>query len=263
VLECLNLVGDLGGFGILAHVDAASGFDQEVPGASPHKADVICHPALLGIELKHAASVIAYAPEDPDVDRARIGRERITRLGLGSKQNLARVLNSDAHTLSALGRNTQLARKMSRYKMDVPSFDALRIALQDSDARVRIEDLVPSAVPMILGISLGGGFLKGQAIHFSPNLNCIIGGRGTGKSTTFEAIRCLSGAPGESKVVDSEVWPDDLTYSGKTKLVHGTAFTGRKGVILRTPSGDRAALISTASVRARRQRSVNRLSQIL
>jgi DNA repair ATPase RecN len=210
MLECLNLVGDLNGFGILAHVDAASGFDQEVPGASPHKADVLCHPALLAIELKHAASVIAYAPEDPDGDRARIGRERITRLGLGSKQNLARVLNSDAHALSALGRNAQLARKVSRYKMDVPSFDALRIALEDADARVRIEDLVPSTVPMILGISLGGGFLKGQTIHFSPNLNCIIGGRGTGKSTTFEAVRCLSGAPSESKVVDSEVWPDDL-----------------------------------------------------
>jgi DNA repair ATPase RecN len=238
-LECLNLVGDMGGFGILAHVDAASGFDQEVPGASPHKADVLCHPALLGIELKNATSVIAYAPEDPDVDRARIGRERITRLGLGSKQNLARVLNSDAHALSALGRNAQLARKVSRYKMDVPSFDALRIALEDADARVRIEDLVPSTVPMILGISLGGGFLKGQAIHFSPNLNCIIGGRGTGKSTTFEAVRCLSGAPGESKVVDSEVWPDDLYLFWKDEAgEQHSLYRAKGGVIENTDDGE-------------------------
>ncbi len=55
---------------------------------------------------------------------------------------------------------------------------------------------------------MDGGFLTGQGIQFSPNLNCIIGGRGTGKSTTFEAIRCLTGQSGTGDVVDSEVWPD-------------------------------------------------------
>jgi histidinol phosphatase-like PHP family hydrolase len=98
IIECLNLLVPLKGFGILAHVDVATGFEIEVPGASPHKIDVLCHPALLGIELKQAASKISYAAGDPDPDRARIGRERIKRLTLGSKQHLARVLNSDAHT---------------------------------------------------------------------------------------------------------------------------------------------------------------------
>ena len=40
----------------------------EVPGASPHKVDVLCHPALLGIELKNGNSPIAFANTDPDVD---------------------------------------------------------------------------------------------------------------------------------------------------------------------------------------------------
>ena len=58
---------------------------------------------------------------------------------------------------------------------------------------------------------MDGGFLDKQVIRFSPNLNCIIGGRGTGKSTTFEGVRCLIHNLGEvSKVVDSEVWPDHL-----------------------------------------------------
>jgi hypothetical protein len=95
--------------------------------------------------------------------------------------------------------------------MDKPSFEALRIALQDADARVRIEELIPPAVPHILGIGFSGGFLNGQVIHLSPNLNCIIGGRGTGKSTTFEALRCLQGRPSDSSVVDSEVWPAELS----------------------------------------------------
>src|SRR5712671_3551823 len=73
LLECLNLLSHVGGFGILAHVDSPSGFEIEAPGGSPHKADVLCHAALLGIELKHATSVISYAYGDPDADRVRLG----------------------------------------------------------------------------------------------------------------------------------------------------------------------------------------------
>ncbi len=210
ILECLNLLPPLGGFGILAHVDPPAGYEVETPGASPHKLDVICHPALLGIELKQATSKISYFEGDPDPERARMGRERISRLKLGAKQGLARVLNSDAHALDALGRNAASARKVTRYKMDSPSFDGLRVALEDSDARVRIEDQVPQAVPKILGIHIDGGFLSGQVIQFSPNLNCIIGGRGTGKSTAFEAVRCIAADRSDSTVIDSEAWPDGL-----------------------------------------------------
>lgn len=211
IVDCLNQLQSLGGFGILAHVDSPSGFEVENPGGSPHKLDVICHATLLGIELKKASSVITYAEGDPDAERARAGRARIERLGLGEKQFLARVLFSDSHALKALGHNVAGEKRMTRIKMVAPSFDALRIALEDSDARVRIEDLVPATVPQILGVRFHGGFLDGQRIHFSPNLNCIIGGRGTGKSTTFEALGCLSGTPSENSVIDSEVWPGELS----------------------------------------------------
>lgn len=210
LLECLNLLSHVGGFGILAHVDSPSGFEIEVPGGSPHKADVLCHAALLGIELKHATSVVSYAYGDPDADRVRLGRNRIARLKLGSKQNLARVLNSDAHALAALGRNTANDTRVTRYKMDTPSFHGLRIALEDADARVRIEDHIPQSIPRIVGAQLEGGFLTGQIVQFSQNLNCIIGGRGTGKSTIFESIRCIAGGSSGSKIIDSEVWPESL-----------------------------------------------------
>lgn len=211
MLECLSSVEAEGGFGILAHVDVPSGFEQEVQGASPHKFDVICHGALLAIELKHASADIFYSSADGNADRARMGQERIQRLGLGSKQFLARVLNSDSHALGALGRNAKNEKRITRYKMEGPSFAAIRIALEDADARVRIEDLIPQAIPCVWGMSIDGGFLDGQVIRFSRNLNCIIGGRGTGKSTTFEGVRCLVENAGDiSKVIDSEVWPDHL-----------------------------------------------------
>jgi histidinol phosphatase-like PHP family hydrolase len=210
MLDCLNLLAAQGGFGVLAHVDSPAGYEVEVPGASPHKYDVLCHQALLGLELKQATSAISYSDGDADASRVQIGRERIKRLHLGSKQWLARVLNSDAHSLDSLGRNAANARKVTRYKMESPGFEGLRIALEDADARVRIEDDVPSRVPRVLGVYVEGGFLTGQAVRFSPNLNCIVGGRGTGKSTLFEAVRCAAEGETESKVVDSEVWPDSL-----------------------------------------------------
>jgi ABC-type cobalamin/Fe3+-siderophores transport system ATPase subunit/histidinol phosphatase-like PHP family hydrolase len=210
LLECLNLLRPLGGFAILAHVDIPNGFESEVPGASPHKADILCHGTLLGIELKHASSSISYADGDPDTNRVKLGRERTMRLKLASKQNLARVLNSDAHALQALGRNAATLSRVTRYKMDTPSFHGLRVSLEDADARVRIEDHIPPSIPKILGAQLDGGFLRGQVIRFSPNLNCIIGGRGTGKSTIFESIRSIARGNSDSKVIDSDVWPESL-----------------------------------------------------
>ena len=106
--------------------------------------------------------------------------------------------------------------------MNALTFDSLRIALDDAGARVRIEDEVPLAVPFIKGIRMSGGFMDGQCIHFSPNLNCIIGGRGTGKSVTFEAIRCLAGQPSKTTVIDSDVWPDqiDLLVEDQAGQIH-------------------------------------------
>jgi ABC-type lipoprotein export system ATPase subunit len=222
MLDCLNKLAGLGGFATLAHVDAPGGLENEFPGSSPHKVDILCHRALLGIELKNAKSAIGYSDHDPDAARLQIGLERRRRLGLGTHQHLARVLNSDAHTLQALGRNASGDRRVTRYKMNALTFESLRIALDDGGARVRIEDEIPPAIPFVKGIRMSGGFLDAQCIHFAPNLNCIIGGRGTGKSTTFEAIRCLAGQPSETTVIDSDVWPDqvDLLIEDQTGLVH-------------------------------------------
>jgi recombinational DNA repair ATPase RecF len=45
-----------------------------------------------------------------------------------------------------------------------------------------------------------GGFLDRVNIEFAPGLNCIIGGRGTGKTTALEFIRfALDAAPEDAK----------------------------------------------------------------
>jgi hypothetical protein len=120
------------------------------------------------------------------------------------------VIFSDSHSLSALGKNAQGNRRVTRIKMDTPSFNGLRIALQDADARIRLEDEIPQSVPYLMGLKIEGGFLDGQTIHFSRNLNCIIGGRGAGKSTAFESVRCAAPRESSSALIDCEVWPQVL-----------------------------------------------------
>ena len=165
---------------------------------------------MLGIELRYATSKIYYSEGDSDSDRRSLGKSRIATLSLGSQQFLARVLFSDSHALSALGKNALGQRRLTRIKMDTPSFAGLRVALQDADARIRIEEEIPQSFPYVLGMSLEGNFLDGQMIHFSRNLNCIIGGRGAGKSTAFETVRCLASTVSTNPLVDSEVWPENI-----------------------------------------------------
>lgn len=259
IVDILNLVAESSGFAILAHVDGGKGLETEVPGTPPHKIDVICHPALLGIELKNAESLVYYSDLDTNADRKALGKQRIEKLCLGKSQFLARILNSDSHTLAALGRNAAGDRKVTRYKMQDVSFDALRLALQDADARVRIEDEVPARVPMVQAIALDGGFLSGLGIHFSPNLNCIIGGRGTGKSTTFEAIRCLtSHATGD--VVDSEVWPDLVELLVEDKSGHSQKIRRRRNSAVED-ADDPEAILPAFSVECYAQSEAATISQ--
>jgi PHP domain-containing protein len=68
ILQCLSLLDQLHGFAVLAHVDAQGGFEEAEPGFSAHKADVLSHRALVGIEVKNASSSISYAPGDADGD---------------------------------------------------------------------------------------------------------------------------------------------------------------------------------------------------
>jgi len=46
-----------------------------------------------------------------------------------------------------------------------------------------------TAYHRIRSLEVTGGFLKGVKLKFDDNLNCIIGGRGTGKTTVLEALR--------------------------------------------------------------------------
>ncbi len=108
MLACLAHLKALGGFALLAHVDATNGFEQAMPTNTPHRLDILCHDTLLGFEVLSATSSVLYSEVDTGSERVAACRERVRRLGLGARQCLARVLNSDSHTLASTSSNTTL-----------------------------------------------------------------------------------------------------------------------------------------------------------
>ncbi len=75
-------------------------------------------------------------------------------------------------------------------KMTTPSIEGLRQAFQDPESRIRlVSDTREEPHSQIVAVAWEGGFLQNNYLHFNENLNCLIGGRGTGKSTIIETIR--------------------------------------------------------------------------
>src|SRR5579884_20573 len=208
--QCLNLIREYGGFGIAAHIDLPTGFEAMLPRFDGFKEAIIANPNLLGLEISNVSAATWYSDRDDNQDRRRLHRLRVKNQGEDEGYELPRIMGSDAHSLAALGKNASGARKLTRVKVDVLTFDALKIALMDPTARVRIEDLIPADIPHFVGMRLAGGFLDNQVLRFSRNLTCIIGGRGSGKSTLLESLRAVSGNGGREGLLDSDVWPDQI-----------------------------------------------------
>ena len=79
-------------------------------------------------------------------------------------------------------------------KMSAVSLEGLRQAFLDPESRIRLAtDLKPESHTEFVAIAWEGGFLNGQAVHLNENLNVLVGGRGTGKSTVIESIRYVLG----------------------------------------------------------------------
>lgn len=79
-------------------------------------------------------------------------------------------------------------------KMSRVSVEGLRQGFIDPDVRIRlVGDSEKTPHSEILYISWQGGFLDGDEVRLNENLNVLIGGRGSGKSTSVESIRYALG----------------------------------------------------------------------
>lgn len=81
-------------------------------------------------------------------------------------------------------------------KLAALTVEGLRQAFLDPEPRIRLNSQLPPVDHMeLLAASWEGGKLDGLLLHFNANLNILIGGRGTGKSSILETLRYAFEAP--------------------------------------------------------------------
>ena len=105
-------------------------------------------------------------------------------------------------------------------KISQPSIESLRQAFLDPESRICLEHEPPNADHThVKSIHVSGSkFLKDQRVDLSPHLNCLIGGRGSGKSMFFESIRL--GLRGEISFEDAN--EKDHVAARQVKRLRGT-----------------------------------------
>jgi len=83
-----------------------------------------------------------------------------------------------------------IGARYSRFKLgEVATWEGLRLCFLDPSTRICPAGAQTSTHPIIESVQVEGGFLNELDISLNPNLNCFIGGRGTGKSCLLELIR--------------------------------------------------------------------------
>lgn len=161
---------------IAAHVDKESGLFTKGHNG-PTLTNFLQRESVLGLEVI-----------DDDFALPRLLNEK--------NIELARVQGSDSHDLESIG------RRYTWVKMEVPNFEALKLALHDGDDGVLINkdpEFNPNELKnrfYIRRISVSEAAKAGRGpdsltIEFSPWMTTIIGGRGSGKSSILNFLRMV------------------------------------------------------------------------
>jgi predicted ATPase len=129
----------------------------------------------------------------------------------------AEVEGSDPKKIEEIGRHRKCFIKLGAF-----TFESVKFALLAHRDRVQLKDTPRPNHSHIRQIHFEGGTLNGQTLYFSPELNTLIGIRGSGKSSILEALRYGLGIRIETNEGDSEY---------KNKLVEWTLGSGGKIII--------------------------------
>lgn len=105
---------------------------------------------------------------------------------------IATIMSSDCYSLQENDKG-YIGKRYSWVRMSDPTINSLKQAFIDHQSRIKLQGHSPNQDMehgFIKSLEIENpDFLENQIIDFSPNFNCIIGGRGSGKSSILEYIR--------------------------------------------------------------------------
>lgn len=175
------------GIAIAAHVSSKNGLFQELEGES--RITAYGAPHLLSVEICGMRADLS------EFERQLVNGE----LENYDRKRVACLNHSDGRGLEVVQpKRLSIGSRFTHIKLSTLSVEALRQAFIDFDSRIRLEgEHRQERYPLLLGVVVENGFLitkESEAVapfmaHFNPNLNTVIGGRGTGKSALLEALR--------------------------------------------------------------------------
>jgi predicted ATPase len=179
-VEALNVVG-YDYFIVLAHLDDRNGLFEVIQGRTREAF----------VEQEAFSRVLAIQKSG--------NAENYKQLCQLAKRKIACVEGSDnAHGgIEAIGSGRTTYLKIGDF-----NFEALKYALTDLEYRISPKDKPEIKNSYINSIAFEGGLLDLTRIDFSPELNNLIGIRGSGKSSILEIIRYTLGIPLSEIAVD-------------------------------------------------------------
>jgi hypothetical protein len=206
LLRMLDELRECGGrdyFLLFPHVEDAKGLWQEVGGSK-----------LMAWTTADYAELRARTLGFQKV-RTRTKREQV-KSWLGGWYP-AEVEGSDPKNIEGIGKYEDCYLKLGAF-----TFDAVKFALQYHDDRISksIPQIGHSHIDRVEFI---GGVLDGQTIYFSPELNTLIGIRGSGKSAVIETIRYTLDIPFGENAADQAYKQNLVKYalgSGGKAIIH-------------------------------------------
>lgn len=208
--EILRIIQDKnGGIVIMPHATSNDGIFDSDSIAEWLQQDQFTNPDLLAVEVPKPVHLMStgYQRLLRSGDDCQPGWKRIRPIATLMSSDNKKLVEFDEH-----GKPTpnSIGYRYSWFKMSEPSIESLRQAFLDHESRIILpEDVTTDTHPAqrvrlatIKSISVkNAAFLADQEVHFSPNMNCVIGGRGSGKSTLLEYLRIILGKD-QSKDLD-------------------------------------------------------------
>lgn len=169
-------------------------------------------PKLLGVDFQSSIDELGE-------EQRNILENRDPNLDFRRKNQIACLNNSDARRIEDIG------TWFTWIKCEEVNIETLKQSLLDPEARLRLRDNPPQEPNFqIQNINVKSdnktGFLYGIDIQFNPRINCLIGGRGTGKSALIELLRYVwQQAPVSEREEEVESFrPVFLPESGKASV---------------------------------------------
>lgn len=183
VYEVVNAIHSRDGLAVLAHIDQPKGiFNDNKRINESGKVTVPNYIAKIFNEAKYDAVECA----DGILPEGFANNSQIKRIpAVYQASDNPNPLDPRKHSSAGIG------SRYSWFKLDQLDKEGLRQCFADADVRIRVMgEYEDTNYPKIISMSIGDkGFLRSQNFNFHEGLNCLIGGKGVGKSLAVEILR--------------------------------------------------------------------------